>query len=255
MMRSSLVPGVVCLVTVLVTAGCSSGGHQSGPPVASSPFVVHTDPAVEQLASGVRVDLDGLVNRELAMIAGALHSPNATVNFVVNARAAIPEVGVGGFTNPQTGVVTVSLDPQSRVGVERTLGVWVPITLAHELNHSTRILDGPGYGNTLVETIVTEGIADEFSRSLHADGPAIPWDDVLTPRQQHDLWTAAQGQTTNLTLHAEWFFGTGHVPRWAGYTLGAHVLAAYRARNAAVPWAEVTRLPAAQIVAASGYLP
>jgi hypothetical protein len=239
----------------LAVSACTSRSGGSGVPSSQSPFDVHIDSAVEALARGARVDVDQVVSSELQAVAPALRSPRATVNIVVNPRAAIPEVGVGGFTNPQTGVVTVSLDPNSRIGADGTLRVWLPVTLGHELNHSTRVLDGPGYGKTLLETIVTEGLADEFSRSLNPSSPAIPWDAVLTPRQQHELWARAQGQATNLQVHAEWFFGTGAVPRWAGYTLGAHVVAAYRARNPGASWQALTRLPADQIIAASEYRP
>ncbi len=261
MRLSRSVPIVGSTLALLMTTACATGGHStvSAPttssPSGTQPFTVQIDAAAEQLATGVRVDLDEIVRRELGSVAAALHSPRATVNLVINPKAAIPEVGVGGFTNPATGLVTVSLDPQSRIGVAKTMRVWVPLTLAHELSHSTRVLNGPGYGTTLVETIVTEGLADQFSRSLHSDVPPIPWDDALTRRQEHDLWTAAQGEATNLQIHGRWFFGTGDVPRWAGYTLGAHVVAAYRARNPRVAWADVTRLPAEQIVAASGYAP
>lgn len=248
---------MIASLAAILLAGCSGGGggHVPGPTAAAAPFALQIDPAVEQLASAAHVDVDAVVRQELVTVAAALRSPKATVALLVNPRATIPEVGVGGFTNPESGVVTVSIDPNSRIGIAQTLRVWLPLTLAHELDHSARILGGPGYGNTLVETIVTEGIADEFSRSLHPDAPAIPWDNALKASQEHDLWATAQGQTTSFALHAEWFFGTGRVPRWAGYTLGAHLVAAYRAKNAAVPWADVTRLPAPQIVAASGYRP
>ena len=94
-----------------------------------------------------------------------------------------------------------------------------------------------------------------MSAIVDPSAPPIPWDNVLTKQQEHDLWARAQGLPTNLQVHAQWFFGSGDIPRWSGYTIGARVVAAYRARNASVSWMRTTRLPAAEIVAAGGYRP
>jgi hypothetical protein len=34
--------------------------------------------------------------------------------------------------------------------------IWLPRTIAHELHHSKRINDGPGYGKTIEQAVVTE---------------------------------------------------------------------------------------------------
>jgi uncharacterized protein YjaZ len=193
----------------------------------------------------------------LAAIDRALDSPPATISISVNGPRAIPEVGVGGFTDPTTGDVSIWLDPNSRLGVPTMLRTWLPLTLAHELSHSARILAGPGYGRMLGEAIVTEGLADEFSKTVVANAPRVPWTDGLTPAQEKQAWADAQAllSTADFSLHATWFFGAGAIPRWAGYTLGSHIVAAYRTKHPELTWHGLTRRTAAEILTGSGYRP
>ena len=67
------------------------------------------------------------------------------------------------------------MDSRSPLGLRTLLTVWLPLALAHELHHSTRVLDGPGYGTTLLDTMVSEGGAEAFVREMYPYAPPIPW--------------------------------------------------------------------------------
>jgi len=183
--------------------------------------------APEALRLGADADLDlaAEFRNILERVDSLLHiSAPVAVGVVVNPEAAIPEVGVGGFTDPASGAVTISLSARARVPVSESLTVWLRVDVAHELDHSKRILDGPGYGTTLGEALVSEGLADTFSVYAYPKTPPVPWDEALQPDQLHRLAAIARDNaatTDTPHVHGVWFYGVGDLPRWAGYTIGA----------------------------------
>ena len=46
------------------------------------------------------------------------------------------------------------------------------------------IRTGPGYGITLAEALVTEGLADHFVAEAFPDTPPQPWDHALSAEQE-----------------------------------------------------------------------
>jgi len=71
------------------------------------------------------------------------------------------------------------------------LTVQLRRTLAHELDHAARVTAGPGYGSTLLDVMVSEGLADNFATSLYR-GSRHPWTHALSARDEHRLWQRAQ---------------------------------------------------------------
>jgi hypothetical protein len=88
---------------------------------------------------------------------------------------------------------------------------------------------GPGYGITLAEALVSEGLADHFVADAFPDTPPQPWDNALAADQETALWRKAQSvlEVPAGYNHRTWFFGGGDLPRWAGYTLGYRIAEAY----------------------------
>ncbi|HEX5798822.1 MAG TPA: DUF2268 domain-containing putative Zn-dependent protease [Gaiellaceae bacterium] len=172
------------------------------------------------------VDLEALVRHSVEEVLPRLpHRNRVRINVRVDPASVVPEVGFGGFANPRDGTVTIWLDQPLRKGAE----VWVPATVAHELHHSSRIRTGPGYGSTLAEALVTEGLADHFVREVFPATPSQPWTTALSRKQEAQLWREAQ---SNLEIpggydHHAWFLGSSDVPRWTGYTLGYRIVADY----------------------------
>jgi uncharacterized protein YjaZ len=128
--------------------------------------------------------------------------------------------------------------------------------LAHEAHHAARFR-GPGYGRTLLEAIVSEGLADHFAVEL-LSVPVQPWSDAL-PFGETDSWlerarpvldTAAYG-------HEAWFFAsTSEIPRWTGYTLGYRLVERYKAAHPGATATTLVHHPAKRlrpIAAPSGF--
>ncbi|MES9903620.1 MAG: DUF2268 domain-containing putative Zn-dependent protease [Sedimenticola sp.] len=145
--------------------------------------------------------------------------PEIPLDIVVEAvvNGGIPETGYCGYS-PRPGVIFLSIDP-SNENLKSHLGVSLERVIAHELHHALR-WDSIGYGSTLVEAIVSEGLAGRFSQELYGNEPEL-WEAALSSLEiSKYLKQAIQESDADNYDHHRWFFGDGDIPRWAGYTLG-----------------------------------
>ena len=141
---------------------------------------------------------------------------------IIRVRAApentIPEIGIGGF-NPNEREVIISIDPNF-VDLDQTIAVELKPQLAHEMHHAKR-RRSVGYGSTLLQALVSEGLADWFSIEVTGIDPPI-WSTALSGSElEHWIEEARDGWNNGTYNHAEWFLGTSQeIPRWAGYSIG-----------------------------------
>ena len=132
----------------------------------------------------------------------------------------IPDWGIGGAA-PAPGVVELVVDP-GRVAPEH-----FQRTLARQLFLLTR-WDGPGYGRSLGEALVSEGLAGRFVQEV-LGGPADPWDQARpgagTLKQAATLWARRDYD------HGAWFLGRGKMRKWTGYGIAQRLVAAHLAED------------------------
>jgi len=109
-----------------------------------------------------------------ALVRIAHHLPVTAEDVVIthNPLATIPELGIGGLS-PNGYLVQPSVDP-AHPDFWKALQVHLSRTLAHELHHCARWRD-PGYGSSLGETLVSEGLADRFDLEVHPGAPPYHW--------------------------------------------------------------------------------
>jgi len=240
-------------VLLALTAACS---HSASTPTRSAtPVKVHVSDAVLTLARTQNIDLLTPLQRTVDAVVATLDSPRTTLDVDLDPTRVIPEVGEGGYTDPRTGAVQLWVAPTSPVGLRAELTTWLDLGAAHELNHSTRILSGPGYGTTLLKTMVTEGLADTFASTIVKAAPVPPWDIALSMTQLSAYWKKAEPllDRSDLALNRTWLFGGPGVPRWTAYSLGAHLVASVRAADKTLDWKHLTREDASAVLAASAY--
>jgi hypothetical protein len=161
-----------------------------------------------QAAARAGVGLRDVVRATIARARSLIPLPATRVSIRADPEATIPELGVGGFTDVVNGRVHISIDPEFH-DLPAAMRTWLPLTLAHELDHAERVLHGPGYGRTLLGTMVSEGLADAFAGQVFPDAPAIPWDHALTPEQERAVWAYAEprlGHRQNSGRHSLWFY-------------------------------------------------
>jgi hypothetical protein len=217
------------------------------------PVTVRMNKRVVDAAEEAGVDLRALMVSGLDEVEERLELPHTTVLVVYNPKGVIPETGEGGIAAPSTGRVTISLDPDHKRFVS-ALTRWVPLTIAHELHHSTRILNGPGYGETLMEAIVTEGLAQVFTEEVAPDAPATPWSRALNEQKVGRMWPQAREESSGGSYdHAAWFFGSQELPRWAGYSIGYRLIRSYLQDHPAETAASLVDSPARAILKGSRF--
>lgn len=171
------------------------------------------------------------IHTALARIQRSLVSPHLIdIICYVNPQTTIPEIGIGGYT-PNAQTIFISLDPH-HPKFTPSIRVALPRTIAHELHHAVRWAD-PGYGQTLGEALVTEGLAAHFELEVFGGKPNL-WDIAVRGQELLRLKKRAAGEmSTSRYNHNDWFFGSQkrHLPRWTGYSLGFQIVQKYLSKN------------------------
>lgn len=184
------------------------------------------------LLGGLNEDTRGAIEDQIVSTVDLVGSRLALppVHIVVNTdlRLVIQEVGVGGFA-PNANRVTLSIDP-SRPDLAGVIQDALPPILAHELHHTARHA-AAGYGSTLFEAVVSEGLADHFSLEL-LDTPAPPWAVALSSADLATWTDVVLAEPDGPYDHARWFLGVdGTVPRWTGFSVGFALVGAFLEAN------------------------
>jgi len=247
-------------VLALMAAGC--GGASRPAPVApltehvaGNRFTVTFSGAALQAAQGAGINLPAVVSRALERINALLPGPHTTIAVGLGPPGTvIPQTGAAGATG-RAGQVTVSFRPTPQASLRTAVEFSLPRALSHEVDHSVRILAGPGIGTTLLPQIIAEGISSVFDEAAFP-GPPDPWDRAISPSQECALWNTAQLDLGDVGMYNLWMFGSpGVIPHWTGFTIGYDIVKDYRGRHPQVSWATLTSTGGAAILAGSGYRP
>ncbi|WKA69873.1 DUF2268 domain-containing putative Zn-dependent protease (plasmid) [Klebsiella pneumoniae subsp. pneumoniae] len=135
----------------------------------------------------------------------------------------IPEKGHLGYS-PEPGVVYITVDPANAAFCSNP-NQSLERMFAHELHHAAR-WSGPGYGFSLGEALVSEGLAGHFSIQV-CGGQPEPWECLDSHEiDLHRIQASREWGSTDYK-HDVWFFGAGDLPRWLGYSLGFDVVSRY----------------------------
>lgn len=150
--------------------------------------------------------------------------PVPSLDVVVKAgKFVIPEKGHSGFC-PEAGVVYITVDPENSAFCKNDEHS-IECMFAHELHHSARWA-GPGYGTTLGEAVVSEGLAGHFSLELFGGKPEL-WESIKSEIIQPYSPQLFENWHRTDYDHNAWFFGTGDLPRWLGYSAGFNLISRY----------------------------
>lgn len=190
--------------------------------------------------------------RETAERVGAAVSvsdSSAPIDVLVEYRVGetIPELGIAGACYRRA-VVFFTLDPENE-NFEASLAAGeVRKLLTHELHHSFRHATC-GYGTRLSEVLVTEGLADAFEVEING-GDGHAWCHAIAPGDWAAALERAERELSAETYdHPGWFYGSDRsLPRWAGYTIGYHLVKTYLAANPEARPSRMTATPASVVI-------
>jgi uncharacterized protein YjaZ len=178
----------------------------------------------------------------------ALLLPIANVDVVVScSKFVVPETGFAGFC-PSADVLYISIDPENP-NLLPNFDVEFLATLGHELHHCMRN-GGPGYGRTLGEALVSEGLACHFETELR--GGASPfYARALDASSLRALRERAHTERNSPYKHRAWFFGSPEgIPMYAGYSVGFSIVAPYIDRHG-IPASRLWNAPSGAFYPAS----
>lgn len=177
-----------------------------------TPFISLSKKALKEIESIIPKDFP-INNLDIAIF----DSPETTIR----------ELGIGGHTiNPN--YIAVSVDPENPVIGKRYYTELID-TLAHEFHHVARWRT-IGYGKTLLEAMITEGLADHFANEITGRKEPHLWNKALDKKQIDYFLKKAKKDFNNKKYnHNNWFFGSKDkkIPKWTAYTLGYYLVEEY----------------------------
>jgi hypothetical protein len=257
---------LTALASLMLVAACSSSPSPSAYPATAATrrpvtetfaghrFTVKFSALAVAKASAGGTSLPRVVGRALGRINALLPGPPTTISVSYNSSQVVPQTGTDGFTNLGTGAITIWFRPTPQVSIRRIMQLWLPRTLSHEVDHSVRILAGPGFGSSLLQQTISEGISSVFDLAAFP-GPPNPWDRAVSRSQECALWTQAQPLLADSGLYHQWMLGGGGVPHWTAFTIGYDIVADYRHYHPHASWSAINDASAATILAGSHYQP
>ena len=177
-------------------------------------------------------ELKTITEATIASVEKLLPTRDVDIVFYDNPRATIDEIGgIGGFS-PNANLIFISLNPRHS-DFKRAVKEELAFTLAHELHHTIR-WQKEVVGDTLLEAMIFEGLADHFAIEATGRNKPSPWSYALTSEQKKIFLKKASEEWLKPSYDNDaWFFGSKPeiIPRWTGYTLGYDLVAAYLKAN------------------------
>ncbi|GGD91984.1 hypothetical protein GCM10011390_08420 [Aureimonas endophytica] len=193
---------------------------------------------IEDETEAVSRRIDALVERN-----AQAHAVDVVIRH--SAWGVIPEIGLGGSCY-EPSLATIALDPGNAAFAASVEAGDFAATLAHELHHAMRHAS-VGYGETLGEALVSEGLADHFACEV-TGRPPPPW--ARSSDLTRAVIEAAERESSGAAYdHTAWFFGNGDLPRWAGYAIGWRITETFLTAHPAATAGTLVGAPASDILA------
>jgi Predicted Zn-dependent protease (DUF2268) len=159
----------------------------------------------------------------------------------------VPELGFGGSSPSRTTMFLAfdtnnpDLEPRLQGGLRRVV--------LHEAHHCLRHA-GPGYGRTLAEALVSEGLADRFVEEVLGGDPD-PWCVALDENELQESAARAEPVLWQQTYdHPNWFLGShdGRMTRWAGHSLGWRLIGTFMELQPGARPSKMVNAPAETVI-------
>lgn len=158
-----------------------------------------------------------------ALIAGQdLEIPLMNFTIYSNKDWCIQQTGEGGYT-ASPNWIQLFLDPSRPNFKEKVIENSLLATIYHEMHHAKRMTT-VGYGESLLEAVITEGLASVYAEKMFPKFIA-PWGKYTNKEIKSNLRLFLQNIIKNKKRysHEEWFLGFGK-PHWLGYKVGIYII-------------------------------
>jgi uncharacterized protein YjaZ len=192
--------------------------------------------------------LEEIIKDHAGKAGSILNVPMVNITIYSNPGFTIPETGEGGYA-PSKDWFHIYIDAtKKKEELNKIIKNIIPATIYHEMNHVSR-WKNTGYGLNLPDVIVTEGLATVFAKEQWKKYKA-PWNNYSKKefRKLLSLFKKRKKNDDKKYNHEEWFYGTGKLPRWAGYKLGSYIIQSFRKNNKNINWKEILKMSTKEII-------
>lgn len=159
----------------------------------------------------------------------------------------IKEQGCGGYT-PSSEWMQLYVDTDSELWGSEKLLINLKNTLIHEFNHTVRWATA-SYGYSLLETIISEGVATAFEKE--EAGTSVGWGAYSEEDIAVFLKVAKEIGVEGMQAsgdHSPYLFGTDSIPKYYGYRFGTYITDEFRKNNPEVRWSDLTKMSHKEIL-------
>jgi len=133
---------------------------------------------------------------------------------------SIPELGISGQYTKDARCIDVYVDLNNS-HFKNNFESEVARTLVHEYMHVVREQYVPWESGTLLDSLITEGLAQSFEIEVQPELSPSIYATAFTQEELDDLWNDAKDILDQRGwANGEWFFGGENIKRWSGYALG-----------------------------------
>ncbi|MFS0824720.1 DUF2268 domain-containing protein [Bacillus sp. 1P02SD] len=136
---------------------------------------------------------------------------------------------------------------------------FLEYAVAHEYHHTIYKESGNvNWNNTLLDSIILEGKADTFAKSLYPD-INIPWIEPLSAQKEKEVWEDLEEDLWSIdldrSLYHDYHNGNPNkgIPTWTNYKIGYQIMNSFLENNPSVSVHDWTLLSAKEILSNSKY--
>lgn len=207
-----------------------------------------------KLETQIKVILEETIKVHATKASRLLGISYVNITVYPNPNFVVLETGEGGYA-VSGDWFQIYIDPtRPEKELVKIINKNIPLTIYHELNHVAR-WNKTGYGSTLPEAIISEGLASVFVAENwnKANSPWIKYsqeeiDKLIQIYQKRDK------NSDGKYNHDDWFYGTGDLPKWAGYKLGFRIVKLVRENNPEIDWDKLINMTAEEIIKLSNII-
>lgn len=173
--------------------------------------------------------IEAIARETMKLVNAKMSAENIKIRVKNSPNNTIPEIGIGGY-NPSEDEIIISIDVGFN-NIDHSIATELGPTIAHEIHHLKR-RRSVGYGGTLLEACISEGLADHFSLEVFGIDPPI-WSVALSGSELEQWIDEAKMVWNNNSYnHPGWFYGTtSEIPRWTGYAIGFKIVCDFLLQN------------------------
>ena len=164
-----------------------------------------------------------LIKRHVDIAQLSLKISPTNISVYPNKDWCIPEIGIGGYTASEDWI-QLSLNLST---FDKNIEKYLPAVIYHEMHHTKR-MSTVGYGESLLEVSITEGLATKYAEEKFPQF-SPPWG-KYSKSEITKLVKPFLKHKDDVVDFSEWFLGYGK-PHWLGYKVGSYIINSVLEKN------------------------